>query len=179
MSHRAMMFAGLSEGTCTIDGFLPSEDCVATLNAMRACGVGIEADSASDKGFGPTRYVVEGKGCQLTAPTEPIDCGNAGTGMRLLAGLLAGQPFVSELWGDASLSSRPMNRIVTPLAQMQARIETLGGEGGCPPLRIRWWNVSSNHIHFAHGERSGEERGLVSGSLCRWQDHGDSTHRDA
>lgn len=136
MSHRAMMFAGLSEGTCTIDGFLPSEDCVATLNAMRACGVRIEADSASDKGFGPTRYVVEGKGCQLTAPTEPIDCGNAGTGMRLLAGLLAGQPFVSELCGDASLSSRPMNRIVTPLAQMQARIETLGGEGGCPPLRI-------------------------------------------
>lgn len=136
MSHRAMMFAGLSEGTCTIDGFLPSEDCVATLNAMRACGVRIEADASSNLGFGPTRYVVEGKGRQLTAPSAPIDCGNSGTGMRLLAGILAGQPFVSELCGDASLSSRPMNRIVTPLAQMESRIETLGGEGGCPPLRI-------------------------------------------
>lgn len=135
MSHRAMMFAGLSEGTCKIDGFLPSEDCVATLNAMRSCGVSIEADPASDEGFGPTRYVVEGKGRHLSAPAEPIDCGNAGTGMRLLAGLLAGQPFVSELCGDASLSSRPMSRIVTPLAQMQVKIETLG-EGGCPPLRI-------------------------------------------
>ena len=135
MSHRAMMFAGLSDGSCTIDGFLPSEDCVATLNAMRACGVAIEADSASDEGFGPTRYLVQGKGRQLSSPTAPIDCGNAGTGMRLLAGLLAGQPFVSELCGDASLSSRPMNRIVTPLAQMKVQIETLG-DGGCPPLRI-------------------------------------------
>lgn len=136
MSHRAMMFAGLSEGTCTIDGFLPSEDCVATLNAMRACGVRIEADSSSDQGFGPTRYVIEGNGRHLTAPSAPIDCGNSGTGMRLLAGILAGQPFISELCGDASLSSRPMNRIVNPLAQMKAKIETLGGEGGCPPLRI-------------------------------------------
>ena len=135
MSHRAMMFAGLSDGRCTIDGFLPSEDCVATLNAMRACGVSIKADPESDKGFGPTRYIVQGNGRQLSAPSAPIDCGNAGTGMRLLAGLLAGQSFVSELCGDASLSSRPMKRIVAPLAEMQVKIETLG-EGGCPPLRI-------------------------------------------
>jgi 3-phosphoshikimate 1-carboxyvinyltransferase len=73
---------------------------------------------------------------KLTAPEAPIDCGNSGTGMRLLAGLLAGQPFTSELFGDASLSSRPMGRITIPLAEMGANLETLGEKPGCAPLRI-------------------------------------------
>ena len=135
ISHRAMMFAGLSDGDCIIDGFLPSEDCCATLNAMRALGVSIEADAVSDEGFGPTRYTVKGCHGKLTVPAGPIDCGNSGTSMRLLSGILAGQPFDSELHGDASLSARPMNRIITPLTQMNGHIESLG-EGSCPPLRI-------------------------------------------
>ena len=93
MSHRAMMLAGLSDGKCVIDGFLPSEDCVATMNAMRACGVEIEADASSDSGDGPVRYTVQGCSGKLSAPEAPIDCGNSGTGMRLLAGVLAGQSF--------------------------------------------------------------------------------------
>ncbi|MFT4641187.1 MAG: 3-phosphoshikimate 1-carboxyvinyltransferase [Verrucomicrobiales bacterium] len=136
ISHRAMMFAGLSDGDCVIEGFLPSEDCCATMNAMRALGVSIEADEASDKGFGPTRYTVKGCNGKLTAPAGPIDCGNSGTSMRLLSGILAGQPFESELRGDPSLSGRPMNRIITPLAQMNGHVESLG-QGSCPPLRIQ------------------------------------------
>jgi 3-phosphoshikimate 1-carboxyvinyltransferase len=73
---------------------------------------------------------------KLSAPSAPIDCGNSGTGMRLLAGLLAGQPFASELFGDASLSSRPMGRITIPLAEMGAQIETRGENPGCAPLLI-------------------------------------------
>ena len=135
VSHRAMMIAGLSDGPCTIAGFLPSEDCLATVNAMRCLGVEIAADAGSDRGFGATRYTVQGCRGKLKAPEVPIDCGNSGTTMRLLSGILAGQPFHSELRGDDSLSKRPMNRIVRPLAQMNGRIESLG-RGGCPPLSI-------------------------------------------
>ena len=142
VSHRAMMFAGLSDGPCIIDGFLPSEDCCATLNAMRSLGVSIEANADSDKGFGPTRYTVHGCHGKLTAPSGPIDCGNSGTSMRLLSGVLAGQPFDSALHGDASLSARPMNRIITPLTQMNAHIESLG-KGSCPPLRIHGKTLAS------------------------------------
>lgn len=135
ISHRAMMLAGLADGTATVEGFLPSEDCLASMQAMRSLGVRIEPDAASDEGFGATRYQVHGCHRQLQSPPGPIDCGNSGTTMRLLSGILAGQPFTSELHGDASLSRRPMNRIVTPLTQMQGHVETLGN-GGCPPLRI-------------------------------------------
>ena len=135
MSHRAAILGGLSNGTCTIHNFLPSEDCLNTLNAMKALGAEYEVieELAS---YGPTHLRIHGQSMQLKAPAKPIDCGNSGTGMRLLAGLLAGQTFTSELFGDASLSSRPMGRITIPLAQMGAHIETLGEKPGCAPLRI-------------------------------------------
>lgn len=79
ISHRAMMFAGLSDGECTINGFLPSEDCEATMRAMRSLGVSVEADSDSDRGFGITRYRVKGREGRLQASEHPIDCGNSGT----------------------------------------------------------------------------------------------------
>ena len=135
VSHRSMMLAGLSNGTCRITGFLPSEDCVATLEAMRGMGVTIEADASSNEGFGPTAFTVTGRNGTLVAPNKAIDCGNSGTTMRLMTGLLAGQRFDTELTGDASLTKRPMGRVVTPLTAMGAHIETLGA-GGCAPLLI-------------------------------------------
>ncbi len=135
MSHRAAILGGLSNGICTIRNFLPSEDCVNTLNAMKALGAPHRVlDELT--GFGPVNLSIHGQSMKLTIPAAPIDCGNSGTGMRLLAGLLAGQSFTSELFGDASLSSRPMGRITVPLGQMGAKMETLGEKTGCAPLLI-------------------------------------------
>ena len=128
ISHRAMMLGALADGVCQVSGFLEGQDTLATAAAFGAMGVRIEDD-------GPGRKIVHGVGIDgLRAPSAPIDCGNAGTGMRLMAGLLAGQAFDSTLIGDASLSKRPMRRVTEPLARMGARIDT--AEGGLPPLRI-------------------------------------------
>ncbi len=128
VSHRAVMFAALADGVSHVDGFLEGEDTRATAAIFARMGVRIDTPS-------PSRRVVHGVGVDgLKAPDGPLDCGNAGTGMRLLAGLLAAQSFDSVLVGDASLSKRPMRRVTGPLAKMGARIDT--GEGGVPPLHI-------------------------------------------
>jgi len=129
ISHRAIMFAALAEGVSQIDGFLEGEDTRATAAIFAAMGVRIETPS-------PSRRIVHGVGLHgLSAPAAALDCGNSGTGMRLLAGLLAGQRFDTVLVGDVSLSQRPMRRVIEPLAAMGARIEAEAG--GLPPLRIR------------------------------------------
>ena len=129
VSHRAVMLGALAEGDTRIEGFLEGEDTRATAAAFAAMGVRIETPSAGSR-------IVHGVGLQgLHAPAGPIDCGNAGTGMRLMMGLLAAQRFDSVLVGDESLSRRPMRRVIDPLAQMGALIES--GDGGVPPLRIR------------------------------------------
>jgi 3-phosphoshikimate 1-carboxyvinyltransferase len=128
ISHRALMLTAIAEGTSHIHGFLEGEDTRATARILQQLGVRIEAPSAGER-------VVHGVGLHgLQASDAPLDCGNAGTGMRLLAGLLAGQRFASTLVGDQSLSTRPMGRVIRPLAAMGARIEAR--EGGLPPLRI-------------------------------------------
>jgi len=129
MSHRSIMLGALAEGVTEVTGFLEGEDSLATLQAFRDMGVTIEGP---DDG----RVRIHGVGMNgLQAPRGPIYLGNSGTGMRLFAGLLAAQPFDSELSGDASLSRRPMGRVVDPLRSMGAVIESAGG--GRPPLRIR------------------------------------------
>src|SRR6516164_7187847 len=128
ISHRAVIIAGLSNGVCKLEGFLPSEDCMRTVNAMRALGIKIEQPE-------PETLVVHGKKRVLTPPKEEIDCGNSATTMRLLSGLLAGQTFESVLVGDASLSRRPMERVIEPLRKMGANIAA-EGPGNTPPLRI-------------------------------------------
>jgi 3-phosphoshikimate 1-carboxyvinyltransferase len=133
ISHRAVMLAAMSNGTCVIRGFLPSEDCMCSVGAMRALGVEIENPE-------PTTLIVHGKRGQFEVPAADIDCGNSGTTMRLVAGILAGQPFRSRLVGDASLSKRPMRRIVEPLTQMGAKLTTEGGDGR-PPLLIEGGNL--------------------------------------
>jgi len=128
ISHRAVMFASLADGVSRITGFLEGEDTRATARAFVEMGVRMEAP-------GPSERVVHGVGLHgLRAPDAPIDCGNAGTGMRLLAGLLAGQQFDSTLVGDESLSRRPMRRVIEPLTQMGANIAAQ--PGGLPPLQI-------------------------------------------
>lgn len=142
ISHRAAIFGGLSNGTCVVSNFLPSEDCVNTLKAMRSLGANFEIIEELE-GYGPTKLRIHGQSMKLRAPEAPIDCGNSGTGMRLLAGLLAGQNFTSELFGDDSLSSRPMGRITVPLAEMGANLETLGAKPGCAPLKIHGGKVNA------------------------------------
>ncbi|WP_115555792.1 MULTISPECIES: 3-phosphoshikimate 1-carboxyvinyltransferase [Xanthomonas] len=128
VSHRAVMFAALADGISKIDGFLEGEDTRSTAAIFAQLGVRIETPSASQR-------IVHGVGVDgLQPPQGPLDCGNAGTGMRLLAGVLAAQRFDSVLVGDASLSKRPMRRVTGPLAQMGARIET--ESDGTPPLRV-------------------------------------------
>ena len=141
ISHRAAIFGGLSNGTCEISNFLPSEDCLNTLKAMRSLGAKFDILEELE-GYGPTRLRINGQSMKLSAPEAPIDCGNSGTGMRLLAGLLAGQDFTTELFGDASLSSRPMGRITKPLEEMGAKLETLGEKSGCAPLKIHGSKLS-------------------------------------
>lgn len=128
ISHRAIMLAALAEGTSRISGFLEGEDTCATAAMFREMGVIIEMPSASQR-------IVHGVGLHgLHKPDTALDCGNSGTAMRLLAGLLAGQRFDSLLTGDESLLRRPMARVIEPLSAMHARI---GAEpGGLPPLRI-------------------------------------------
>ena len=147
ISHRAVMLGALSNGTCIINGFLPSQDCLATVSCMRSLGVKIRgideygsdwkpSDKDPKANAGPTRLEIEGCSMKLTAPTRDLDCGNSGTTMRLLSGILAAQPFVSRLTGDESLRRRPMKRVIEPLAAMGAEI-VAEGDNGCSPLRIQ------------------------------------------
>ena len=129
ISHRAIMLGALAEGVTRIGGFLEGEDCLATLQAFRAMGVGIEGPQNGN-------VTIQGVGLHgLRAPREPLYMGNSGTSMRLLAGLLAGQTFASVLTGDASLSRRPMRRVTEPLSLMEAQIATT--PEGTAPLRIQ------------------------------------------
>ena len=127
ISHRALILASLALGQSRIEGLLDSEDVRATASACRQLGVNIHQDGED--------VLVDGVGAGgLCAPVGPLDMGNSGTAMRLLTGVLAAQPFSSELIGDGSLNARPMSRIVQPLSLMGASIQTT--DAGTPPLLI-------------------------------------------
>ena len=127
ISHRALMLGGIADGVSEVTGFLESEDCLATMKAMRALGVRVDQ-------IGPQAIRVYGVGMRgLKSAAHALDMGNSGTAMRLMTGLLAGQPFASELIGDSSLMKRPMERAAKPLRLMGANIETLDGK---PPVKI-------------------------------------------
>ena len=129
ISHRSIMLGSLADGITEVSGFLEGEDSLATLAAFRAMGVAIEGPEAG-------RVTIRGVGMHgLSQPAAALDLGNSGTSMRLMAGLLAGQAFDATLTGDASLSGRPMRRVVNPLGDMGAAIETT--EAGTAPLGIR------------------------------------------
>ncbi len=129
ISHRSIMLGALAEGTTVIEGFLEGEDAMATLQAFKDMGVEIEGP---DNG----KVIVHGVGMHgLKQPSAPLYLGNAGTAMRLMAGLMAAQSFDVVLTGDESLSGRPMKRVTQPLSSMEAIIET--AENGTPPLKVK------------------------------------------
>ncbi len=130
VSHRAIMLGAIAEGVTRVTGFLEGEDTLATARIFQKLGVRIETPSPSER-------IIHGVGLHgLKASEEDLDCGNAGTAMRLLAGLLAGQKFRSRLIGDTSLSKRPMRRVIDPLSMMGAGIQA--EQDGLPPLTINF-----------------------------------------
>ena len=126
ISHRYAMLGGIAEGTTKLENFSTGADCASTLACLRSLGVKWERNGTS--------VVIHGHGAELQAPTSPLDCGNSGSTIRMLSGILAGQEFTSELIGDESLSRRPMARIIKPLEIMGARFQS--ADGGRPPLRV-------------------------------------------
>lgn len=138
ISHRALMFGGIADGVTEVRGFLESEDCLATMKAMRALGVRIDQ-------LGPQQVRVHGVGLHgLKGAAHALDMGNSGTAMRLMTGLLSGQRFDSVLLGDSSLMNRPMERAAAPLRQMGAKIATLNGK---PPVKISGGSALTG-IHY-------------------------------
>jgi len=126
ISHRYAMLAALAEGRTRLQNFSTGADCASTLSCVEALGCRVQRHSSGS-------IEIEGLGPVLRAPSRPLDCGNSGSTIRMLSGILAGQKFTSELMGDESLSRRPMGRVIEPLTAMGARIESVGGH---PPLRI-------------------------------------------
>ena len=137
ISHRAVMFGALAQGTTRITHFLEGADCLSTISCFQAMGIHIQKNK--------DEVLVEGKGLHgLQAPLDILDVGNSGTTTRLISGILAGQDFTSRLTGDASICQRPMGRIITPLSMMGAQI-TSQNQNGCAPLTIQ-----GGHLHGIH-----------------------------
>jgi len=129
ISHRAMMLSALSNGPCGISNFLEGEDCLSTLRLIGQLGVQTERT-------GETSLIVHGCRGRFVRPDGDLDCGNSGTTMRLMSGILAAQDFSTRMVGDASLSKRPMRRVIEPLEKMGGSLSAQGTEG-TPPLEIR------------------------------------------
>lgn len=138
ISHRAVMFGSLAEGTTEVTNFLQGADCLSTIDCFRKMGISIDNT--------PERILIHGKGLHgLNAPATVLDAGNSGTTTRLISGILAAQPFETTLTGDASIQKRPMRRIMEPLSMMGAKIISVKGND-CAPLQI---TVSRLHgIHY-------------------------------
>jgi 3-phosphoshikimate 1-carboxyvinyltransferase len=172
ISHRYAMLAAVAHGSTRLRNFSSGADCASTLSCLRDLGANVRAESGE--------ISIEGLGGKFSAPSRSLDCGNSGSTMRMLSGILAGQPFESELVGDESLSRRPMRRIIEPLRQMGA---SFASHDGHAPLRVRGGGlrgidyrpeVSSAQVKtsllfaglFAEGETSVEES-------IRTRDHGE------
>jgi 3-phosphoshikimate 1-carboxyvinyltransferase len=132
ISHRYAMLGALAEGPTKLDNFSAAADCQSTLNCLSALGVEVRRDGA---------VAISGSGRELAAPTQALDCGNSGSTMRMLAGILAGQKFDSEMIGDSSLMKRPMGRVIEPLRAMGAQIS--GTPDNKPPLHVRGGNLKA------------------------------------
>jgi 3-phosphoshikimate 1-carboxyvinyltransferase len=174
ISHRYAMLAALAAGRSRFENFAPGADCASTLSCVEALGCIVERD---EKGTA----LVEGLGPQLRVPVTVLDCGNSGSTMRMLSGILSGQSFRSELTGDASLSRRPMKRIIEPLTQMGARITS--AEGDRAPLHIQGSKLNAIHYRPPVASAQVKTAVLLAGLLAegkttveepaRTRDHGE------
>ena len=137
ISHRYAMLAAIADGPSRLANYSTGADCASTLGCLRSLGVKWERKDAADN-----LIEVHGSGLSLTAPSQPLDCGNSGSTIRMLSGIVAGQKFSSEMAGDESLSRRPMERVIKPLTAMGAQITS---QNGRPPLRITGANLKGIH----------------------------------
>src|SRR6201993_1861912 len=138
ISHRYAMLAAIAEGKSRFENYSTGADCASTLACLGSLGVHWERTNN-----GANVIEIDGRGPALAAPTSALDCGNSGSTMRMLSGILAGQEFTSDLCGDESLSRRPMARIMKPLTEMGAKISS--SEGGRPPLKIQGGRLRAIH----------------------------------
>lgn len=151
ISHRCVMFGALAEGTTKVTNFLQGADCLSTISCFQQMGIRIE--------IRPDEILIHGRGLHgLQAPAGPLNTGNSGTTTRLISGILAGQNFVTDLNGDESIQSRPMKRIMEPLALMGAQIESLKGND-CAPLRIRGSRLHG--IHYTSRVASAQVKSCI------------------
>ncbi|MCU1300264.1 MAG: 3-phosphoshikimate 1-carboxyvinyltransferase [Candidatus Sulfotelmatobacter sp.] len=176
ISHRYAMLAAIADGSSRLENYSTGADCASTLGCLRSLGVKWE----HKKDTSDNVIEVQGSGPMLAAPGEALDCGNSGSTIRMLSGIVSGQNFTSELSGDESLSNRPMARVITPLTVMGARISS---QDGRPPLRIAGGNLKS--IHYRMPVASAQVKTcllfaglLADGEMCieeplRTRDHGE------
>ncbi len=151
ISHRSAMFGALAEGVTRATNFLQGADCLSTIGCFKKLGIEIEKRHGE--------ILIHGKGLHgLSAPGSLLDVGNSGTTARLISGILAGQAFTTELFGDASIQARPMKRIMEPLSLMGARIESVKGNG-CVPLRIQ--GTPLHGIHYASAVASAQVKSCI------------------
>ena len=162
ISHRYALLGAIADGTTRITGYSSGADCAATLACLRALGVPIVTPARA-------RVEITGRGLHgLSAAPEPVDAANSGTTMRLLAGLVAAHPFRTVIVGDASLTRRPMRRVIAPLTEMGATIQS---DDGRPPLTIDGAPLQRHHLPAGRAERPGEEQ-RAAGRPARGGPHG-------
>ena len=159
ISHRVAILGALAAGRTTVRNFLCSADCLNTLRAMQQLGATVSPAA------NPELFTITGTAGHPTAPAHEIDCGNSGTGMRLMAGALAALPFTSRLTGDSSLCSRPMGRIITPLSAMGAKLSALGQKPGCAPLSIEGCALTATHYELPMASAQVKSAVLLAGML--------------
>jgi 3-phosphoshikimate 1-carboxyvinyltransferase len=140
ISHRYAMLAALADGPSRLGNYSTGADCASTLGCLRSLGVKWERRDGTDNVI-----EVQGSGLSLAAPSQPLDCGNSGSTIRMLSGIVAGQKFASEMAGDESLSRRPMERVITPLTAMGAQITS---QNGRPPLHITGADLKGIHYQM-------------------------------
>jgi 3-phosphoshikimate 1-carboxyvinyltransferase len=175
ISHRYAMLAAIADGPSRLENYSTGADCASTLGCLRSLGVKWERKNGHENVI-----EVQGSGLTLTAPSEPLDCGNSGSTIRMLSGIAAGQKFTTEMAGDESLSRRPMERIITPLTSMGARITSHDGR---PPLRITGGNIEAIHYKMPMASAQVKTCLLFAGLLAdgetrieeplRTRDHGE------
>ncbi len=160
ISHRVALMGMLAHGSMKVQNYLCSQDCLNTLRAMQQLGLRVsEGEQAGD-------FVFTGTDGRPQAPQKDIDCGNSGTGMRLMSGILAALPFESRLFGDSSLCSRPMGRIMKPLEQMGARMHACGEKPGCAPLHIAGGSLHPTEYTLPMASAQVKSAVLLAGMLA-------------
>ncbi len=161
ISHRVAILGMLSAGSMRVQNYLCSEDCLNTLRAMQQLGLTVTPGDC------PQNFTLTGTGGKPQAPAKDIDCGNSGTGMRLMAGVLASLPFRSRLFGDSSLCSRPMKRIIDPLSQMGAKLTACGEKPGYAPLEIDGGTLTPIHYDLPMASAQVKSAVLLAGMLVQ------------